>query len=319
MPLYRQEKRYERLGYPLSRSTLCDWVMACAQRLSPIVEAMQQDMLVRSPKIHSDDTVIPVLEKNKTRNSRLWVYIGGGGHAPPCVIYRYSKTRSGREPQKVLSNYQGYLQADAYAGYDGCYQSGNIIEVGCMAHARRKFIDTLKIVEKDNVAQSAIEHIAELYGIEKNAKHMSDIKRYYYRRRYAKPRLKRFYRWLCVQKEHAPPKSPLGKAIHYMLNHWQALNNYLRDGVLAIDNNIAERAMKTVVLGRKNYLFAGSAQGAEHAAVIYSLIESCKAVKINTFDYLTDVLSRLPSTRHSDIASLFPYNWRQIHDAGPHD
>lgn len=242
LPLYRQEKRFERWGYVIPRSTLCDWVMACADRLTPIVNSMHEDMLLCSPKIHSDDTIIPVLSKEKTHTGRLWVYIGGGAHAPPSVIFRYSKTRSGKEPQSFLKNYRGYMQADAYAGYDKCYESGDIIEVGCFAHARRKFVDALKVCEHDVVAQAAIDRIATLYGIEKTAKGMTDIKRYYYRRRYAKPKLRRFYQWLCCQQTLAPPKSPLGKAISYTLNHWKALCNYLRDGVLAIDNNIAERA-----------------------------------------------------------------------------
>ena len=312
MPLYRQEKRYERLGYSIARSTLCDWVDACADRLKPIVAAMHTDMLVRSPKIHSDDTIIPVLRKEKTHNGRLWVYVGGGGHAPSSIIYRYSKTRTGQEPKNFLGDYCGYLQADAYAGYDQCYESGNIIEVGCLAHARRKFIDTLKVVENDKLAQEAILYIKSLYEIEGKIKEMDAIQRYYYRRRYAKPRLKIFYRWLKHSQHNAPPKSLLGKAINYTLNHWKALNNYLRDGVLDIDNNAAERAMRSVVLGRKNYLFAGSDNGAENAAVIYSLIETCKALKINTFDYLTDVLKRLPTTLNSNITKLIPYNWKPV-------
>jgi len=312
LPLYRQEKRYERLGYSIARSTLCDWIMACADRLSPIVKSMHEDMLLRSPKIHSDDTIIPVLEKGKTRNGRLWVYLGGGGHAPPCVVFRYSKTRSGKEPKSFLGSYRGYLQADAYAGYDKCYESGDILEVACFAHARRKFVDALKVCESDVVAQEAIERIAELYGIEKRAKRMTDRERYYYRKRFAKPKLKSLYKWLNEHKGTAPPKSPIGKAISYSLNHWEALKNYLRDGVLAIDNNIAERAIRSVVLGRKNYLFAGSDQGATSAATIYSLIETCKLLNINSFDYLTDVLKRLPTTLNSDLKTLLPYNWKPI-------
>jgi len=314
LPLYRQEKRYERLGYPIARSTLCDWVMACADRLAPIVKGMEEDMLLCSPKIHSDDTIIPVLSKNKTHTGRLWVYVGGGAHAPPCVVFRYSKTRKGEEPKKFLGNYRGYLQADAYAGYDQCYESKDIIEVACFAHARRKFVDALKSCESDVAAQVAIDRIATLYGIEKTAKLMTDTQRYYYRKRYAKSKLKRFYKWLLEQKRLAPPKSPLGKAISYTLNHWQALNNYLRDGVLDIDNNRAERAIRSVVIGRKNYLFAGSHRGAEQAAVIYSLIETCKLLNINTYEYLIDILKRLPTTLNCNLKMLLPYYWKPIVD-----
>ena len=310
-PLYRLSKRYARLGYAIPRSTLCDWVMACAERLSPIVVAMQTAMLHDSPKIHSDDTIIPILARNKTHKGRLWVYIGGGGRAPPTVIYRYSKTRAGREPQTVLSNYHGYLQADAYPGYDRCFESGAIIEVACMAHTRRKFVDALdESNERGQLAKTALAWFAELYAIEKRGKSLRDKQRYYLRRHDAKPRLKQFYRWLRRMQQQAVPKSPVGQAINYAMNHWQALTNYLRDGVLAIDNNIAERAMKSVVLGRKNYLFAGSHRGAENAAVIYSLIETCKALNINTFDYLSDVLARLPTTLSRDILSLTPQHWK---------
>lgn len=312
LPLYRQSQRYSRMGYPIARSTLCDWVMACAERLEPIVKRMEEDMLCRSPKIHSDDTSIPVLAKGKTHTGRLWVYIGGGGHAPPTVVYHYTKQRVGSEPQKVFKDYHGYLQADAYSGYDKCFQSGDIIEVACFAHARRYFVDAQKTVESDSVVKTCIDAIAELYKIENDAADMTDEQRYYFRKKYAKPILKRLYRWLLKCKSLEAPKLPLTKAINYALNHWGALNNYLRDGVLSIDNNIAERAMKSVVLGRKNYLFAGSHEGAENAATIYSLIETCKALGINTHEYLSDVLARMPTTLNRDIDSLIPYNWKPI-------
>lgn len=310
LPLYRLEQRYHRLGIHMTRSTLCDWIMQCGQRLAPIVESMRQDMLAHSPKIHSDDTIIPILAKGKNHKGRLWVYIGGGSNTPSAVVYQYSKTRRGEVPQSFLSDYKGYLQADAYAGYDGCYQSGDIIEVGCLAHARRKFMDAIKSTQVDTVAQAAVDYIGRLYGIEKTVSAMSDIQRYYYRRRFARPILKAFYKFLKFYSQIKPPKSPVGSAISYTLNHWQAFNNYLRHGVLSIDNNIAERAMKSVVIGRKNYLFAGSHAGATHAATIYSLIETCKTLGINTFDYFYDVLTRLPTTLNKDIQSLIPYNWK---------
>lgn len=312
LPLYRQEQRWLRLGYELPRSTLCDWVGQCAGRLKPIVEAMAKDTLLRSPKIHSDDTIVPVLAKGKTHKGRLWVYVGGAEHHPPCVIYRYTKTRSGKEPQTFLASYQGYLQADAYAGYDGLFKENKIIEVACFAHARRKFIDAAALVEEPTLADQAIDFIGQLYDIEQRAKTLTANQRYYLRRAQAKNILKRFYRWLIKYQPAAPPKSPLGQAMQYALNHWKALNNYLRDGILDIDNNRAERAIKPVVIGRKNYLFAGSHLGAENAAVIYSLIETCKALDINPFDYLKDVLERLPTTLAKNISDLFPYNWKPV-------
>lgn len=315
LPLYRQQKRWARLGYELPRSTLCDWVMQCASRLKPIVEAMTKQCLLPARKIHTDDTPFPILAEGKTHTGRLWVYVGSADNAPLCTIYQYSKSRSQQVPCEFFKNYQGYLQADAYPGYNKLYQSGRIIEVACWAHARRKFTDAVKLLKNNEgltLADAALEYIGKLYGIEKRCRSMSNHERYFYRRRFAKPILRKLHRWLNKQIKNTPPKSLIGQAMQYTLNHWKALNNYLRDGVLNIDNNQAERAIKPFVIGRKNFLFAGSHQGAEHAAVIYSLIESCKKFHINTFDYLKDVLQSLPTTLNKDIASLFPCYWKPV-------
>lgn len=310
LPLYRQQQRWQRLGYELTRSTLWDWVGHCAARLKPIVEAMATAYLLRAPKIHTDDTPVPVLAKGKTHKGRLWVYVSGSSTSPPCAIYPYSATRQQAIPFNFLKEYQGFLQADAYAGYDKCYEDGRIIEVACWAHARRKFIDVVQSIKAPTLADRLLDYIGRLYAIEKQAKVFTDEQRYYFRRYYAKPILKKIYEWLKCHQPIGLPKSPLGQAIQYCLNHWQALKNYLRKGYLAIDNNAAERAIKPIVIGRKNYLFAGSHQGAENAAVIYSLIETCKLLGINTFDYLKDVLERLPTTLMKNISDLFPQNWK---------
>ena len=310
LPLYRQQQRWARLGYELPRSTLCDWVMQCAERLKPIVDAMAKSCLYPARKLHTDDTPFPILANGKTHTGRLWVYVGQADNASPCTIYQYSKTRAQSVPGKFLENYQGYLQADAYPGYDKLYQSGRITEVACFAHARRKFMDIVKSVKEPTLANCAIEMIGQLYAIEKKSKSMTVLQRYFYRRRFARPILKTLYRWLIEQNKIAPPKTPLGMAIQYMLNHWKALNNYLLDGILDIDNNRAERAIKPFVIGRKNFLFAGSHRGAEMAAVIYSLIASCKMLDINTFDYFKDVLQRLPTTLNQNISDLFPCYWK---------
>jgi transposase len=313
LPLYRQEGRWQRQGFSLPRSTLCDWVMSCAALLKPLMDEMKADVL-RAKKIHSDDTPVPVLAKNKTHQGRLWVYVGGGGNASPvAVIYDYTETRSSKGPVNFLQSYRGFLQADAYAGYDVLYQDNHIIEVGCMAHARRKFFDAFECGDKHSthsLSQHAIDFIGKLYHLERCAKSMTPLQRYYYRRRYAKPILQRFKRWLNITQHQAFPKSLLGKAITYTLNHWRALTHYCRDGVLDIDNNVAERAIKPLVIGRKNYLFAGSHDGARAAAVLYSLIETCKLFNVNTYDYLSDVLARLPNTLNKDIRQLLPYCWK---------
>lgn len=312
MPLYRLERRTARWGYEIPRSTLCDWVMACADRLAPLVEAMSQEMLLGATKIHTDDTIIPVQAPDKVHNGRLWVYIGSKPQSATSVIYRYSRTRAGKYPQAFLKDYQGYIQADAYSGYDACFTSGEMVEVACWAHARRYYVDAYtKKTKPDDVAVIAVEtYIAKLYKIEAKVRNMSDTERFYYRKRMVKPILRGFYRYLRQMSVDVLPKSPTGKAIAYTLNHWRALNHYLCDGHLSIDNNVAERAMKSVVLGRKNYLFAGSEKGAESAAVIYSLVETCKANGINRFEYFKDVLARLPETLNKDIRTLLPQYWK---------
>lgn len=309
LPLYRQEQRWKRLGYVLPRSSQCDWVMQCASLLAPLVDRMTQDCK-RSLKIHTDDTPFYVQQPGKTHTGRFWVYVGGDGRAPPCVIYEYSQSRSQTIPLRFFEGYQGYIQADAYPGYDKLFKNKSIIEVGCMAHARRKFIEVNDALKNSAEAEIALDFIGKLYAIEKRAKDMTYQQRYALRRHDAKPLLKQFRRWLQRQQKKQLPKSPLGKAIAYMLNHWQALTNYLRDGRLNIDNNAAERAVKPVVIGRKNYLFAGSHDAAHKAAVLYSIIETCKLNDVNTFDYLKDVLTRLPTTLNKDIDSLLPYYWK---------
>jgi len=313
LPLYRQQQRWARLGVPLSRSTLCDWVGDCAFLFELIVDQMAMDLLQRK-KIHTDDTTLPILAKIKTHTGRLWIYLADGDNQSAIAVYDYTPTRAQTGPQLFLKDYQGYLQADAYPGYDKLYDADRIIEVACWAHARRKFHDIVCATGQPGLADKAIDFIAELYRIEAHIKTMSFYRRKYYRRHYAKPILKKFRRWLKRSQEKTLPQSAIGKAIAYALNQWQGLNNYLREGYLEIDNNRAERAIKPLVIGRKNYLFCGSHQGGQRAATIYSLIETCKLNGINTFHYLYDVLTRIATTPASKVKELVPYNWQPLHD-----
>ncbi len=312
LPLYRQEQRFGRSGIDLPRSTLCDWVIQCAFMLAPIVERMKTDTLLPGLRIFTDDTPVPVLAKGKTHTGRLWTYVGGGSERPICVIYDYTKSRSQTAPQKFLKGYRGYLQADAYPGYDCLYKSGEVIEVGCWAHARRKFFDIIKAAKKPGLADIAVELIGKLYEVEKQAKQLTFQQRKYYRKKHSRPILKGIYRWLKIEEKNVLPKAPIGQAIAYTLNHWRALNNYCRHGTLNIDNNTAERAIKPLVIGRKNWLFAGSHDGAKNAAILYSLIETCKLNEINPFIYLKDVLTRLPTTLIKDLNQLLPYHWKLL-------
>lgn len=311
MPLYRQERRFARLHYELSRKTLCDWVMHSASLLKPIVLAMKHDALLPSPHIHTDDTTLPIQAVKKTHIGRLWVYVATGIHGPPCTLYDYSKTRSHKVPLKYLTGYQGYVQADAYAGYNKLYETGRMIEVGCWAHARRKFYDITQAVKAPSLADDALNFIGALYCVERKLAPLdTNLQKRFYRRHHAKPLLKQFHHWLKKQKQRVLPKTPIALAIHYTLNHWKALIRYCSEGFLNIDNNTAERAIKPLVIGRKNYLFAGSHEGAEAAAVIYSIIETCKQCDINPYEYLKDILKKLPNTLNKELHTLLPYHWK---------
>lgn len=309
MPLYRQALRFKRHHVVIAESTLCDWVAASATLLAPLV-ALMKKQLVQTKKLHSDDTPVPVLSKGKTKQGRLWVYVADGSHQQAMTVYDYTPTRSQSGPVNFLKEFRGYLQADAYSGYDILYRTNAIIEVGCLAHARRKFFEVSVSTKADNVADEALSLIGKIYTIEKQIKHFGHQKRYYYRKQYSKPLYHALHRWLVQKQKTVIPSTPIAKAINYALNHWRALQNVLADGCLEVDNNTAERAIKPVVIGRKNYLFAGSDEGGKRAAIIYSLIETCKQNEINSFDYLRDVLTRLPSQLANKLDELLPYNWK---------
>lgn len=307
LPLHRQEQIFARHGVDLSRKTLCDWMMQSAWLLAPVVAAMKKEML-KSLAIHTDDTPVPVHQKGKTHRAYLWVYIGDADH--PFTIYDFTWTRNRDGPEKFLRGYRGYLHADAFSGYDWLYASGIIIEVACWAHARRKFFDAKSSAPA--AAHQALLAIKELYAVERAAKSLDADERLILRWQKAKPRLDDFEGWLSELQAKALPKSPLGQAISYALQNWKALNRYLEDGRLAIDNNAAERALRSVVVGRKNWLFAGSERGGTAAAVLYSLIASAKQNGLDPFAYLRDLLIRVPTHPYPQIHQLLPNNWTTL-------
>jgi len=310
LPLNRQVSILARHGVDLSRSTLSDWVLQSAQALSPLVDAMKKEIL-KSFVIHTDDTSVPVQQKSKTHKSYLWVYLGDDEH--PYTFYDFTWTRSREGPDKILSEFRGYLQADAYPGYDKLFSSGRIFEVACWAHARRKFFDAKST---DPLRANLVMNlIRKLYAIERKAREAHDgvgmtaDERFELRAIKAPPILAEILEILREDQMRVLPKSPIGKAINYALNNWDALICYLEDGRLAIDNNPAERAMRNVVIGRKNWLFAGSQRGGHAAATIYSLIASAKRSGLDPFVYLRDVLIRISSHPRNQISDLFPDNW----------
>ncbi len=308
LPLYRQEGIFRRHGVELSRQTMSDWMAVCAELLEPIVKAMHREIL-KSRVIQTDDTTVPVLDRNlgKTRTGRLWDYLGDRDH--PYLVYDYTPDRSSEGPLRMLEGYEGYLQADAYSGYDAIYAGKKIIEVGCWAHARRKF-DEAKTCDTVR-AHVALAMIQRLYKVEKDAKDLDDAAREALRQDQSKPILKGIHAWLVQEKDRALPKSPIGEAIGYALNHWPTLERYTEAGWLSIDNNASERGMKSVAVGRKNWLFAGSDAGGKTAATLMSLCATCKNLGVDAFAYLRDVLERISTHPARRIGELLPDQWKK--------
>jgi len=307
LPLHRQEQIFARDGIHVPRSTSCAWMGVAATLLEPIVIWATADVL-KSHKLHTDDTPIRVQEPgaHQTKTARLWVYVGDEEH--PHTIFAYTRSRSRDGPASFLEKYHGYLQADAFAGYDCIYVGKTVIEVACWAHARRKFIEAR---ESDARADALLLLIAELYAVEKEARGLPAAARKELRQLKSVPVLQRMNAWLdaYARPETTLPRSPLRKAINYTLKQWTALTRFVEDGMLEADNNIAENALRPVVLGRKNYLFVGNDAGGKRAAILYSLIASCKRRGINPVAYLTDVLTRISTHPAERVHELAPANW----------
>lgn len=312
LPLYRQAEIYARAGLELERATLADWVGGASHLLQPLVEALRRHVM-SAGKLHADDTPVPVLApgNGKTKTGRLWTYVRddrpAGDSTPPAVWFAYSPDRKGEHPFEHLREFRGILQADAYAGFNRLYEGGRIREAACWAHVRRKFYD-LQVAHKSPVAQEALERIAALYAIESEIRGRPPSERREVRQARARPLLDSLRVWLesCLPK--LSQKSDTTAAVKYALSLWPALVRYLDDGRLEIDNNAAERALRVVALGRKNYLFAGSDAGGERAATIYSLIGTAKLNGLDPESYLHEVLGRIADHPINRIGELLPWN-----------
>lgn len=307
LPLNRLEGIFKRDGASISRSTMCDWMAGTARCLLPIYERMKE--LVRSSRvIWTDDTPVKLQDRDHERNirtGRVWVYIGDSEN--PLTVFDFTDSRKRDGPLNFLHDFSGFLQADAFSGYDCIFAGGRVKEVACWAHARRKFFDALST--NSAACSTGLRMIGELYAVEKRMHESSDLQRLNERKAESAPILKRLKEWLDQQKLVSLPKSPLGKAVTYALNNWDALNRYLKDGALTIDNNRSERALRATAVGRKNWLFMGSMDGGKNAAIITSLIASCKAHNVNPREYLTDVLTRL-SQGTTEVDVLLPHKWQ---------
>ena len=313
LPLYRQAEIYARDGVELSRSTLAGWVGRAAFELAPLVEAVAAHVLAGS-HVHGDDTSVPVLApgNGKTATGRLWAYVRDerpwASGEPPAVVYRYSPDRKAMHPQRHLAAFRGSLQADGYAGFGELYRSGRVHEVACWAHVRRKFFD-IDQASGSPLAKEALERIGALYAIEAAARGQPPDLRRAIRQSRARPLLVDLRAWLEATLARVSGKSELAGAIRYATSRWPQLTGYCDDGCLAIDNNAAERAIRGIALGRKNWLFAGSDAGGERAAALYSLIETAKLNGIDPQAWLRDVLERLATHPARHIADLLPWRW----------
>jgi transposase len=311
LPLNRLENIFKRSAIDINVSTMCDWVGHCADLLSPLVKRMHK-LILLSPKINTDDTPIPIKSKNRkgsTYNGYLWAYIDDQKN----VVFDFTPTRSRAGPLNFLGDYSGYVQADAYSGYDEFFRVSDATEVGCNSHARRKFEYAL---DSDPVRAARMMVLwGRLYEIERLARdeNYDDSQLLEIRQTQARPIFAEIKPLLEEYKHQVLPKSPMGKAIGYALNQWEALMRYTDDPQLDIDNNISERVLRMVVIGRKNYLFAGSEAGAQRAAIIYSLVASCKLHQIDPFAYFADVLKRVSTHPADKIDELLPGEWKKSH------
>jgi transposase len=312
IPLNRQSEIYAREGVELDRSTLAGWVGASSRLLAPLVEAVRRHVMA-GRKVHADDTPVPVLSpgRGRTKIGRLWTYVRddrpAGVHTAPAVWFAYSPDRKGEHPRHHLKGFRGVLQADAYAGFGHLYDRGNIHEAACMAHARRKYHD-IHEVHPSPITTEALDRIGALYGIEREIRGQTAEQRREFRQARAKPLLDQFHRWLEQKLATLSAKSDTAMAIRYSLSRWRALTRYLDDGLIEIDNSSAERALRAVALGRRNYLFAGADSGGDRAASIYSLVGSAKLNGMDPELYLRNVLTRIAQHPINRIDELLPWN-----------
>jgi transposase len=299
LPLHRQSDVYAREGIDLDVSTLADWVGAAAATLMPLNEVIR-DHVFAAQRIHADDTTVPVLAKGKTRTGRLWTYVRDdrpfGGPDPPAAVFFYSPDRGGDHPEQHLAGYAGLMQADAYAGFTRLYEpnrkGGPIIEVACWAHARRKFFDLARLA-KAPIAAEAVKRIDVLFAIEREINGLTPPERKRIRHERSRLLATELHSWLHEQRARLSRNNDTRKAIHYILSRWDAFTRFLDDGRLCISNNAAERELRAVAVGRRNWTFAGSDEGGRRAAAIYTLIATAKLNDVDPQAWLADVLARL--------------------------
>ena len=306
LPLYRQEAIFARSGVAIARSTQGEWIGACGVALQPLVDRLQHELRIQ-PILHADETPVAMLQPGTRKTHRSYLFAYRSGIGPPIIAFDFCTSRSGEHARRFLGEYRGALMVDDYGGYKASFAKG-VTELACWAHARRKFVDQHK-ASGSAVAREAIERIAVLYHIEAQAKTMTIQARLAYRQHHAVPALNTLKAWLDELRPKMLGNSGTAHAIDYTLRRWPALIRYADDGRYPIDNNPIENAIRPIALGRKNWLFAGSETAGKRAAAIMSLLATAKANGHEPHAWLTDVLTRLPSTLDRDIDSLLPHRW----------
>jgi len=313
LPFYRQEKQFTRIGIELGRSTMCNWAMKVADACD-ILLGMMADNILNGPMINIDETTLQVLKGPRKSKSYMWIFKGGEPDKP-IILFQYHPTRSGDVVSAFLKQYKGIIQTDGYIGYNFLDTKKGILHVGCWVHARRKFKEVTKAAgnnkNKSGNAGAALKYISKLYKIEKEARlgNLTSDELYLQRQSKAIPILDEFKKWLDARVEKVPPKSLLGKAINYTLNQWSCLIRYTENGIIKPDNNDVENAIRPFVVGRKNWLFSNTPQGAHSSAAIYSLIETAKASGLDPYSYLKYLFEHLPEAMTSkEFEALLPYN-----------
>lgn len=311
LPLYRQSEIYARDKVDLHRSTLTDWVGRSTALMEPL--AAHIGKLVRAgPALFADDTPVKMQAKGKAQTARLWSYVRDErpwcGQTPPCVWYQFSVDRKGEHPSSHLKGYKGVIHADGFTGFNGLFGTDRASEQACMVHVRRKFVDIYES-EGSAIAEAAIKRIAALYAVEKEARYQPIDARIALRQAKAKPVFDDLEAWLSLQLPKISGKSNLAAAIRYALGRMPKARAYLEDGKLELDNNICERSIRPVTLGRKNYLFMGSKGGGNAAAIAYTLIETCRMNNVDPEAWLRWVLARVADHKMPHIDELMPWNW----------
>ena len=309
LPLYRQEAIFGRAGLAIPRSTLAQWVGSCGVQLQPLLEAMKAALL-QHRVLHADETPVAMLKpgNGKTHRAYLWAYATGAFENTRLVVYDFCESRSGEHARRFLGDWRGSLTCDDFSGYKALIASG-VTEVGCLAHARRKFFD-LHVANQSQIAEFALQQFARVYEIEREVKTLQTDQRQAIRQRQTKPLLDALHQWMLLQRQKVPEGTASAKALDYSLRRWEALTRFVGDGQLPVDNNWIENQIRPIAIGRNNWLFAGSLRAGQRAAAVMSLIQSARMNGHDPYAYLRDVMARLPMQCASQIGELLPHRWQ---------